>query len=149
MYGRLRLYLACNILFVAFTVACAVSTNLNMLIGFRFIVGCSGSMPLMLAAGTIAVIVEQERRGATMSFLAMGPLLGPIIGSVAGGYLSQARSWRRIFWLLAIIGSAGTAAGALVMSETHAPPAQGDGQPDAVLAGCGPARCSSPASSAP
>jgi MFS family permease len=56
MYGRLRLYLACNILFVAFTVACAVSTNLNMLIGFRFIVGCSGSTPLTLAAGTIVDI---------------------------------------------------------------------------------------------
>jgi hypothetical protein len=56
MYGRLRLYLACNVLFVAFTVACAVSTNLNMLIGFRFIVGCSGPTPLTLAAGTI----EQE-----------------------------------------------------------------------------------------
>ena len=69
-----------------------------------------------------------------MSFLAMGPLLGPIIGPVTGGYPSQVRGWRRIFWLLAIIGSAGTAAGALVMSETHAPPAQGDGQPAAVLA---------------
>ena len=62
MYGRLRLYLACDILFIAFTVACAASTNLNMLIGFRSIVGCSGSTPLTLAAGTIADI-EQEWRG--------------------------------------------------------------------------------------
>ena len=84
-----------------------------------------------------------------MSFLAMGPLLGPIISPVTGDYLSQAHGWRRIFWLLAIIGIAGTATGALVMSETHAPPAQGDGQPAAVLAGCGPARCPSAASSAP
>jgi len=53
IYGRLRLYLACNILFVAFTVACVVSMNLNMLIGFRFIVGCAGSAPLTLAGGTI------------------------------------------------------------------------------------------------
>lgn len=58
MYGRLRLYLAYNILFVAFTVACAVGTNLNMLTGFRFIVGCSGSTPLTLAAGTITSIIK-------------------------------------------------------------------------------------------
>lgn len=58
---RLRpshLYLACNILFAAFTVACAVSANLNMLISFRFIVGCSGSTPLTLATGTIADTIE-------------------------------------------------------------------------------------------
>jgi len=57
-----------------------------------------------------------------MSFLAMGPLLGPVIGPVAGGYLSQAGGWSWVFWLLAI------------MSETLAPPAQGDGQPAAALA---------------
>ena len=39
-----------------------------------------------------------------------GPLLGPIISPVTGGYLSQACGWRRIFWLLAIIGSAGSRA---------------------------------------
>ncbi|OCL02037.1 multidrug resistance protein [Glonium stellatum] len=121
MYGRLRIYFTCNILFVVFTVACALSTNLNMLIGFRFIEGCVGSAPLSLAAGTIADIIEPERRGSTMSFLGMGPLLGPIVGPVAGGYLSQAKGWRWVFWLLAIIGSASTLAGAAVMSETYAP----------------------------
>ena len=68
-----------------------------MLIGFRFIVGCAEFAPLTLAAGTIADTIEQERRGATMPFLAMGPLLGPIIGPVASGYLSQARGWRWVF----------------------------------------------------
>lgn len=113
MYGRLRLYLACNILFVVSTVACAVSTNLNMLIGFRFIVG---------GAARPCRSWPWARCSA--------PLLGP----VAGGYPSQARGWRWVFWLLAITGSAGTAAGALIISETHAPPAQGDGQPAAALA---------------
>jgi MFS family permease len=68
----------------------APSTNLNILTSFRFIVGCAWSTPLTLAAGTIADTIEQERRGATMSFLAMGQLLGPVIGPATGGYLSQA-----------------------------------------------------------
>lgn len=46
IYGRLPLYHVCNIGFVAFTVACALATNLNMLIGFRFMAGIFGSGPL-------------------------------------------------------------------------------------------------------
>lgn len=42
MYGRMILYNCTNVLFIIFTVACALSTNLNMLIGFRFLAGCIG-----------------------------------------------------------------------------------------------------------
>ena len=46
MYGRLPLYHACNLGFVAFNIACALATNLNMLIGFRLMAGLFGSAPL-------------------------------------------------------------------------------------------------------
>jgi hypothetical protein len=46
VYGRLYVYHFCNIGFLAFLVACAKSTNLNMLIGFRFLSGVFGSAPL-------------------------------------------------------------------------------------------------------
>ena len=35
LYGRLPIYHFCNIGFLGFTIACALATNLNMLIGFR------------------------------------------------------------------------------------------------------------------
>ena len=46
IYGRLPIYHVCNLGFVAFTVACALATNLNMLIGFRLMAGIFGSAPL-------------------------------------------------------------------------------------------------------
>lgn len=102
LYGRLPLYHSCNILFIIFTVACAVSSNLNMLIGFRFLEGVAGSAPLTIGGGTIADLVIQEKRGAAMSGFALGPLLGPVIGPVAGGYLAQAEGWRWVFWVIAL-----------------------------------------------
>lgn len=102
LYGRLYLYHACNVLFVIFTVACAVSSSLKMLIGFRFLAGCAGSAPLTLGGGTIADMIRQEKRGGAMSIWAMGSLIGPVIGPVAGGFLSQAKGWRWVFWILAI-----------------------------------------------
>ena len=103
LYGRWILYATCNTLFVVFTVACAVSSNLNMLIGFRFLAGCVGAVPLAVGGGTIADMFQRDERGLAMSLYSMGPVIGPAIGPVAGGFLSQAKGWRWIFWLLTII----------------------------------------------
>ena len=105
LYGRLPMYHICNLMFVIFTIACAVSSNLNMLIGFRFIEGLFGSCPLTIGGGTIADMIIQEKRGGVMAIWALGPLMGPVIGPVAGGYLSQARGWRWVFWVIAMVVS--------------------------------------------
>ncbi|KAF8858583.1 fluconazole resistance protein [Acephala macrosclerotiorum] len=121
MYGRLILYHTCNVLFVVFTAACALSPTLNALIVFRFIAGYAGSAPLTLGGGSIADMVAQDRRGVAMTIFAMGPLLGPVIGPVAGGYLSEAKGWRWIFWLLTMLGGAITISAFFIMRETYAP----------------------------
>jgi multidrug resistance protein len=105
MYGRLPLYASCNILFVVFSIACAVCNSLNQLIAFRFLMGCAGVAPLTIGAGTIADIMPVEKRGRAMAIYAMGPLIGPVIGPVGGGYMIQAIGWRWVFWLLAIVVS--------------------------------------------
>ena len=105
LYGRMPVYHVCNSLFVIFTVACAVSSNLNMLIAWRFFEGLFGSCPLTIGGGTIADMIIQQKRGAFMAIFATGPLLGPVIGPVAGGYLTQAKGWRWVFWLIAIVVS--------------------------------------------
>lgn len=102
LYGRLPVYHVCNVLFVIFTIACALASNLNMLIGFRFLEGLFGSCPLTIGGGTIADMIVQQKRGGVMAIWALGPLMGPVIGPVAGGYLSQAKGWRWVFWVIAM-----------------------------------------------
>jgi len=102
LYGRLPVYHVCNILFVIFTIACALATNLNMLLGFRFIEGLFGSCALTIGGGSIADMIPQQKRGGVMAVWALGPLMGPVIGPVAGGYLSQAKGWRWVFWVIAM-----------------------------------------------
>jgi len=46
LHGRAIIYHICNIGFIIFSVACAVSTDLGMLIVFRFFQGCFGSAPV-------------------------------------------------------------------------------------------------------
>jgi MFS family permease len=66
MYGRLPLYHSCNVIFIIFNVACAVCSNMNQLIVFRFFAGCFGAAPLALGGGTIADLVPRDQRAMAM-----------------------------------------------------------------------------------
>ena len=83
LYGRLPLYHSCNVLFVAFTIACAKSTSMGMLIAFRLLAGIVGSCPLTIGGGSLADMIKQEKRGGAMAIWAMGPIMGPVVGEYA------------------------------------------------------------------
>lgn len=102
LYGRLWVYHISNVLFVAFTIACAASRSLGMLIAFRFLAGAVGSAVLNIGGGTIADLFMQEERGGAMTVWTLGALLGPISGPIMGGFLAQAYGWRWTFWLVSI-----------------------------------------------
>ncbi|PNY28265.1 major facilitator superfamily transporter [Tolypocladium capitatum] len=121
LYGRVIIYHVGNVLFIIFTLGCALSTNINMLIAFRFLSGLVGAGPITIGGGSIADLTTLKQRGTAMSIWSLGPLLGPSIGPIAGGFLSQAAGWRWIFWVLVITAGVITIAGLLVLRETHAP----------------------------
>ncbi|KAF2266391.1 MFS general substrate transporter [Lojkania enalia] len=121
LYGRIPIYNVCNLVFIIFTIACAVSTNMDMLIVFRFFAGCAGASPLTIGGGTIADIMPREKRAGAMAIWSLGPLLGPVIGPVCAGYLVEAKGWRWVFWILAIFGGAFSLLLLAVARETYAP----------------------------
>ncbi|KAI1119978.1 putative MFS multidrug transporter [Nemania abortiva] len=121
LYGRLIIYHICNVGFIVFSVACAVSPNLGALVVLRFFQGCFGSAPVNNGGGTIADIVPQGKRGGAIAVYTLGPLLGPVIGPVAGGYLAAGRGWRWVFWVLAIIGGGFSLLSLAFLRETYPP----------------------------
>lgn len=121
IYGRVPVYHACNVGFVAFQVACALAPSLNALIGFRFLAGVFGVAPITNGGGTIADMIPQKHRGTVLAAYSLGPLLGPIVGPIAGGFLSDAKGWRWNFWVLAIVGGFTTIVMLFIMKESFAP----------------------------
>ncbi|APA08765.1 hypothetical protein sscle_04g035350 [Sclerotinia sclerotiorum 1980 UF-70] len=94
IYGRVPIYHVCNVIYICFIIAFALATNLNMLFGFRFLEGVWDSVVLTDSGGTITDIILQENRGPALS---VGPIIGLVIGPVAGGFLAEANGWRWIF----------------------------------------------------
>jgi len=104
-YGRSPCYHTGNVLFTVFSVGAALSNSMGMLMAFRFLMGLAGSVPITIGSGSIADVMPVEKRGRAMAAWAMGPLLGPCIGPVAGGYLIAAAGWRWVYWLITILVS--------------------------------------------
>ncbi|KAF1815681.1 MFS general substrate transporter [Eremomyces bilateralis CBS 781.70] len=123
--GRLPAYRVSSVLFVVFSVAYALSTNMGMLIVFHFLMGCCGGVPLTIGAGSIMDVMPTEKRGGALAIWITGPIIEPVIGPVVGGFLSEAKGWRWVFWLLTIVTGALGLVVLFVLRETYAPILQG------------------------
>ncbi|KAL2861157.1 MFS transporter [Aspergillus lucknowensis] len=119
IYGRVPVYHAANVIFVAFIIGSALSQNLAQFLIFRFFSGCAGGTPMALGGGTIADITTIQKRAVAMALFSMGPLAGPVLGPVIGGFVTAGPGWRWTFWLLALLGGAAGATALVVMRETH------------------------------
>lgn len=102
IYGRNPVYHVCNVLFVCFSLGCALATNMAMLIAFRFLSGFAGVAVVTCGAGSIADMMPAEYRGRAISIWSMGPLLGPTIGPVVAGFVVEDLGWRWAFWIVVI-----------------------------------------------
>ncbi|KAF2176732.1 cycloheximide resistance protein [Zopfia rhizophila CBS 207.26] len=120
LYGRAVMYNVNNVIFLIFSIACAVASNMGALIVFRLFAGIAASCPITLGAGTIADMIPHERRGLAMALWIMGPLVGPTFAPLAGGYLAAAAGWRWIFWLITIVAGVACIVTALFMRESYA-----------------------------
>lgn len=118
LYGRLVIYHVCNVVFLAFVIACAVAPNIGSFLFFRIVSGWVGSAPVTIGGGTIADLIPQEQRGIAMALFVLGPLLGPAVGPVVGGFLSEYVNWEWVFWLIAIVTGVLSIVSFIFMRET-------------------------------
>ncbi|KAL6912461.1 hypothetical protein FSST1_010221 [Fusarium sambucinum] len=121
IYGRTPVYHVCNSLFVLFTVDCALSQDVGMLMAFRFLSGFVGVAVVTCGSGSIADMVPAEERGAAMAVWSLGPMLGPVVGPVCAGFLIEAKGWRWVFWVTTIVAGVAVLASFLILRETYAP----------------------------
>ncbi|KAF4209221.1 hypothetical protein CNMCM8980_005200 [Aspergillus fumigatiaffinis] len=120
-YGRLYVYQVSTAIFILWNVACALAPNVGALLAFRLFAGISGSSPLSLGAGSVADLFVEKERGVAMALYGIGQLMGPVIGPIAGGYLSEAAGWRWVFWLLVVMSGVALLFATILQSETFEP----------------------------
>jgi len=96
-YGRRRYYLTCIVLFTVTSVACGLAPNLFFLIVFRILQGLAGGALLPTSQALIYEQFPKEKAGMAGAIFGMSVMIGPALGPVMGGYLTDEFGWRSIF----------------------------------------------------
>lgn len=106
---------------VIFIIPCAVSKNIGTLLVCRLIDGIAFSAPMTLVGGTLADLWRNEERGVPMAAFSAAPFLGPAIGPLVGGFLSDATGWRWLYWIQLILSGIVWVLITFTVPETYAP----------------------------
>ena len=126
IYGRVIVLQLGNLFFLAWNVGCGFATSKGQLIAFRFLAGLGGSAPLAIGGGVLADCFTADQRGRAISIYSLMPLLGPAIGPVAGGFISENTTWRWCFWSVSLFTVFVQAFGFFNLRETWPPKILGD-----------------------
>ncbi|KAK0434636.1 major facilitator superfamily domain-containing protein [Armillaria borealis] len=121
MYGRTWVLHIGNIFSLLFNLGCAFAPNTGTLIAFRFLSGFAGSAPIACGGGSVGDLFSEKDRASAMSLYTLGPLMGPAVGPIAGGFIAQTVGVKYVF--ITIAGASGLASlvGLPLLRETYAP----------------------------
>jgi DHA2 family multidrug resistance protein len=95
--GRKRLLLISVVGFTIASVLCASAFSLTEMVIFRALQGVSGAFIVPLAQATLFDINPREKHGQAMALFGGGIMIGPILGPVLGGWLTDNYNWRWVF----------------------------------------------------
>jgi DHA2 family multidrug resistance protein len=96
--------------FVAASMLCGLAQSLPQMVVFRMLQGAFGAFLTPLGQAFILDAWPRSRHSQAMAFWGVGIMIGPILGPVIGGYLTESFDWRWVFFinlpfgLLALLG---------------------------------------------
>jgi MFS transporter, DHA2 family, multidrug resistance protein len=120
--GRRRLFLAAVGGFTLFSLFCGAAESLAWEVLLRIGQGACGAFLIPLSQAIMLDAYPPDEHGKAMAFWGMGVVLGPVIGPTLGGYLTDALSWRWVFFINIPVGLLALMGGLTFLPKT--PPAQ-------------------------
>ncbi|KAL8996588.1 MAG: hypothetical protein Q9169_003927 [Polycauliona sp. 2 TL-2023] len=119
IYGRVPVLQLANLWYLIFNTACGACRNKQQMIAFRFLSGLGGSAPLAIGGGVLSDCWKAEQRGRAISLYSLAPLLGPAIGPIAGGFITEYSTWRWAFYATSIADALIQLSGLFFLRETY------------------------------
>lgn len=102
--GEIKLIVISITLFTFFSWLCGFSFNINMLILCRFLQGLTGGPIVPLSQSLIVQFGTPKTRRMDLAIWAGIVITAPVLGPIAGGYISYWYSWPWIFYINIPIG---------------------------------------------
>jgi DHA2 family multidrug resistance protein len=103
-FGQVRLFIASVALFTLASLLCGFASNLTMLIVFRVLQGFVAGPMMPLSQTLLLSTYPSSRSGSALAFSAMTTLVAPVIGPLAGGWITDNIGWPWIFFINVPVG---------------------------------------------
>ncbi len=104
-FGRKRTLLVSVGGFVVASVLCGIAQSLMQIVGFRLLQGMFGAALFLFFESLMIEIYTPEERGSAMAVYGVSIMVGPVLGPVIGGWLTDNISWRWVFYINVGIGA--------------------------------------------
>jgi DHA2 family multidrug resistance protein len=117
-FGRKRVLMVAIAGFAAASVLCGIAQSLLEIVAFRLLQGFFGAALVPIAQSILLDIYTPEERGSAMAMFGVSVMVGPVLGPVIGGYLTDQFSWRWVFYINVPIGALAFAGISIFMKET-------------------------------
>src|SRR5271169_605154 len=103
-FGLKRLFLVSVAGFTVASMLCGMAQSLAQIVLFRVLQGTFGAALVPLSQSVLLNIYPRERQGSAMAMWGVAVMAGPVLGPVLGGWLTEAYSWRYVFYINLPIG---------------------------------------------
>jgi DHA2 family multidrug resistance protein len=103
-YGRRRLFIYSVVGFTITSALCGIAQSLPEIVIARLLQGLSGAALIPMSQAVLLDINPPERHARAMALWIMAITVGPILGPVLGGWLTEHYSWRWVFFINVPVG---------------------------------------------
>jgi DHA2 family multidrug resistance protein len=103
-FGRQRVLMTAIVGFVMASVLCGMAQSLSQIVAFRLMQGFFGAALVPIAQSILLDIYTTKERGSAMALFGVSVMVGPVLGPVIGGWLTENFSWRWVFYINVPIG---------------------------------------------
>ncbi|KAK2018362.1 major facilitator superfamily transporter, partial [Colletotrichum eremochloae] len=121
MYGRKPVWLFCNAFYVLWNALCPVGRLPALMVVGRFLAGSGASVGITLTGPIMADMYHKEDHGRSLAIATFVPYLGPALGPVVGGIITQKLDWPWLFYILSIFNAVIWVVGLVLVRESYTP----------------------------
>jgi DHA2 family multidrug resistance protein len=118
-FGIRKLLIVCVAGFTVASVLCGIAQSVEEIVVYRVIQGMFGAALVPLSQTVMLEIYPPEKRAWAMSLWGLGVMIGPIMGPILGGWLTEFYTWRWIFFINVPFGIATVLGLMAFMDETE------------------------------
>lgn len=102
--GGRRLFILSVAGFILSSMLCGLAQNLEEMVLFRALQGVTGAFIAPLSQAFMLDTNKPSKHAQMMALWGMGIMIGPILGPILGGWLTEQANWRWVFYVNLPIG---------------------------------------------